>query len=426
MIGAVNAGIPRISIDDITRELSMNRISASVCIVGLATLVASQWPSSEGSAQPMPGVLPGARPIIEAARFPSIQAAIDALPKDGGVVRLPPGTFEINEPLVVSQDDVLFEGAGTATHIKNVNAAGEPALVLKPKDPPKGTKVQPIWRVQLANFRITGNEKSGHGILANNVNEIFIHGVTSSYHGGDGIRLDHCYEDPRVCNSLITYNKQTGLNLLGCHDIVVSGNQFEENSDALHCFDGFNLCMTGNCVDDHLAAGVVIENTYGSVVSGNMIEECNGTAIILDRDCYGITLSANVIAHNGAGIDLRDAHGCAVSANTFTILKEHALRIGPASGRITVTGNNFSNSYIGEGKLKRRTEDLAAAGMTLEGATDVAVSGNLFSSVRPKALATTGESNRRVLFAGNVITDAESDHDRLQESRVEGNLLPAQ
>ena len=82
-----------------------------------------------------------------------------------------------------------------------------------------------------------------------------------------------------------------------CHDIVVVGNQFEENQDAVVCKDGFNLCMTGNNLDDHLRHGVVIENTYGSVVSGNMIEECNGIAIILDRDCYGITLSSNVIAH---------------------------------------------------------------------------------------------------------------------------------
>ena len=59
--------------------------------------------------------------------------------------------------------------------------------------------------------------------------------------------------------------------------------------------------MTGNNLDDHLRHGVVIENTYGSVVSGNMIEECKGIAIILDRDCYGITLSSNVIAHEVQG-----------------------------------------------------------------------------------------------------------------------------
>ena len=59
----------------------------------------------------------------------------------------------------------------------------------------------------------------------------------------------------------ITYNKAIGLNIIGCHDIVVSANHFEENQDALHCIDAFNLCMTGNNLDDHLGHGVVIENT---------------------------------------------------------------------------------------------------------------------------------------------------------------------
>lgn len=81
----------------------------------------------------------------------------------------------------------------------------------------------------------------------------------------------------------------------------------------------------------------MIENTYGSVVSGNMIEECDGRAIVLARDCYGITLSANVIAHNGGGIDLVDAHGCAVSANTFVLLKPpldtRCLRVAKDSSR---------------------------------------------------------------------------------------------
>jgi len=377
-----------------------------------------------GSTQPSATGLPGARPAIDASTFPSLQAAFDAIPEDGGIVRLPAGTFEITRPLVISRGDVLVQGAGTATHIVNRNEDGQPALILQHPDGADVEKDQRLWRIMLSNFRVTGNEKSGHGILATQIQEVFIQGVTVSENGGDGIRLDHCYEDPRVNDCLITYNKDVGLNLLGCHDIVVASNQFEENNDALHCVDGFNLCMTGNCLDDHLQHGVVIENTYGSVVSGNMIEECNGTAIILDRDCYGNTLSANVIAHNGAGVDLRDAHGCAVSANTFTIMKTDALRIGPDSGRITVTGNNFSNSYIGDG-VKRGTEDLAAAGLKLEGTRDVAISGNLFSSLRPMAVEVTGEPTRRVAFTGNVLTDTQSDHGKVQDSLID-NVLKSQ
>ena len=366
--------------------------------------------------------LAGARRIIDASRYASIQAAIDALPDEGGVVRLPPGTFEISEALKVAVSDVLIEGAGTATHIKNVNTEGKSALVLEHSSGGDSREAE-LWRIRLANFRITGNEKSGHGIEARRINEIFIDGVTVSYHGGDGVRLYYCYEDPRICDSLITYNKKTGLNMLGCHDVVVAANQFEENDDAVRFIDGFNLCMTGNCLDDHLGDGVVIENTYGSVVSGNMIEECKGTAIVLDRDCYGIALSANVIAHNGSGgIDLRDAHGCAVSANTFTIMGKDALSIGPNSGRITVTGNSFSNSYIGDGKLKRGTNDLVAAGMVLNGTSDITVVGNLFSSVRPKALSVEGKRSERVIFADNVLVDVASDHKKLGASLVQDNL----
>ena len=110
-----------------------------------------------------PVKLPGARAVIDAGQFPTIQAAIDALPDEGGVVRLPPGTFEINEPLMVTKSDVLIEGAGTATHIKNVNTEGKSALILQQPGGGDNRNTE-LWRIRLADFRITGNEKSGHGI----------------------------------------------------------------------------------------------------------------------------------------------------------------------------------------------------------------------------------------------------------------------
>lgn len=407
----------------------MKRACQSAVILVVAAAIASVFciAAGHGRENGSTGLrLVGARAIIDASRYASIQAAIDALPGEGGVVRLPPGTFEIKEPLKVTKSDVLIEGAGTATHVKNVNTEGQAALILQYPNGVADRKTE-LWRIRLANFRITGNEKSGHGIEARRINEIFVDGVTVSYHGGDGIHLYYCYEDPRICDSLITYNKKTGLNMIGCHDVVVASNQFEENFDAVRFIDSFNLCMTGNNLDDHLGDGVVIENSYGSVVSGNMIEECNGTAIMLDRDCYGIALSANVIAHNGAGgINLRDAHGSTVSANAFTIMGKDALAIGPNSGRITVTGNNFSNSYIGDGKIKRGTNDRVAAGMVLNGTCDVTVVGNLFSSVRPKALAVDGRPSKRVVFADNVLTDVVSDHKKLEASFADDNLEAAQ
>lgn len=347
---------------------------------------------------------------VEAAKFANLQAAFDAVPATGGLVVLPPGTFEITEPLHIRTGDTRVVGAGAATCILNKNQEGKPALIVRPPNLDQDKKAK-LWRVQLADFRIQGQEKSGDGIFAHSAEEIYVEGMSVDHHGGHGIQLLDCLEDARIADSILTYNKKCGIEIINCHDIVVNANHFEENQDALHCTDSFNLCMNGNNVDDHLRHGVVIENTYGSVVSGNMIEECNGTAVILDRDCYGITLSANVIAHHlEGGIDLRDAHGCAVSANTFTIAHKFSIRVSKNSGRNTLSANNFCNTAIGGGQEKRPAEHKTAmgidegTGILLEGAAHCTLSANTFSGLSTAAIWSTAPC-QGLLVTQNLATD---------------------
>lgn len=356
-----------------------------------------------------------AEAVIDAADYDSLQKAADAVPKSGGVLRIPPGTYELEQPLQIKTADTHVEGVGGSTHLVNKNTDGKPAILIEhPEYPGKSVPSKDrLWRVSIANLRISGNEKSGAGIDARYVQEIFVHGVSSSYNGTDGIALIQCYEDPRISDNLLTYNKQSGLMIEGGHDIVVSANHFEENQDGVRCVDSYNLAMSGNNLDDHLGNGVVIENTYGSVVASNMIEECQGWGIILDRDCYGITLSANVIAHEfTGGIDLRDAHGCTVSANTFTIVKKIGVAVRGESGSITISGNNFSDTWIGndaDGKplYKRDSKPTRlepnpneAAGILLEGCTAVVINGNMFSGLVGKDIEEKGTCEK-VWKSGN-------------------------
>jgi hypothetical protein len=111
---------------------------------------------------------------------------------------------------------------------------------------------------------------------------------------------------------------------------------------------------------------------------------------------------------------LRDAHGCAVSANTFTRIVKDALRIGPASGQITVTGNSFAGSYLGDGKFRLPENNRAAAGIVLSGTSDITINGNSFSNLTTKALTLEGEPSQRVLFSGNLLTKVASDYAKLQ------------
>ena len=45
----------------------------------------------------LPGQIESA--VIHASNYESLQSALNAIPTNGGIVRLPPGKFEIQEPL---------------------------------------------------------------------------------------------------------------------------------------------------------------------------------------------------------------------------------------------------------------------------------------------------------------------------------------
>lgn len=367
-------------------------------------------------------VQPGAEGAvaITASEYDSIQAAIDALPEGGGFIVIPPGRYEITVPLRLSRGDVTLRGAGPASHIVNRNEEGAVGIEIAPPD-----GVKSLWRVQISDLRVTGNPKSGAGIMAKSVDELLISRVASEHNGTDGIVLDHCYEDARVSDSLMNYNKYIGLNLIGCHDIVVSANQFEENLDALHCIDGFNLTMTGNNVDDHLGNGIVVQNTYGSIVSGNMIEECNGHAVVLRGACYGFGLNANTFAHcQGEGVRLEEVRDITVSANTFVLLAEPAVHVLNGAAMVTITGNTFSRYPFDP--TKRHKVD-PGQGILLEGTRDITVCGNSFTNTRREAIRVTGEGNTRLNITGNTVLNASvgepGAHAALDLASVTGSII---
>src|SRR5690606_17122115 len=113
----------------------------------------------------------GSKAIIDAAKYPSLQAAIDALPVNGGIVHIPPGEYELSKPLLVTTENTRLQGSGGATHLINRNQQGEPAVIVKSG---KGDQ----FRVELSNFRISGNSKSGDGIYMEKVQELLITAMT--------------------------------------------------------------------------------------------------------------------------------------------------------------------------------------------------------------------------------------------------------
>ena len=126
-------------------------------------------------AAPVTGETTATPGVIDAAQYPSLQAAFDAVPMTGGLVKLPPGDFRLTKPLVLERPETRVEGAGAATRLINCNQEGQPALIVRSPEFKKNPKAF-VWRVQLADFRICGDPdvvdakstqpKSGDGILA--------------------------------------------------------------------------------------------------------------------------------------------------------------------------------------------------------------------------------------------------------------------
>lgn len=112
-----------------------------------------------------------------------IRSTLDALPRAGGVVRIPAGTCELTRPLTIRDGGIRLEGA----------------------------------------------------------DETYLHGVAVERHGGIGIVLRDCSEDPRLVRNIVTDNAAAGLLLAGGHDVGVSANRFDENQDAVRCPGSFNL-----------------------------------------------------------------------------------------------------------------------------------------------------------------------------------------
>ena len=110
------------------------------CIVYCSLLVTIAATSSYADS------LPGARPVIDAANYNSLQAAFDAIPEEGGLVRLPAGNFEISEPLKLQRGDVRIEGVGSATNIINTNTDTQKTTVGSPDQNPAET-IQPPPRL---------------------------------------------------------------------------------------------------------------------------------------------------------------------------------------------------------------------------------------------------------------------------------------
>ena len=324
---------------------------------------------------------------VNAGDYPTIQKAVEALSEDGGTVIIPTGTYKISEPIIVNKSDVTLTGTGSGTVLLNTSESGGNTIELS------GEKENPIWRVKVSNMHLKGNEKCGNAIYAKRVYEISLSGMWIDYHGKSGIYLDYCYENPRVYDNNIAYNKEMGVLIDGSHDIVVSANQFEENGIGIYGKDLFNATVTGNNIDDHIMYSIQFENACGSIITGNMLEESVEECVVLNKS-DGIVVTGNTFRNAGKKLlHIINTHGVTVSGNAFDGSYGNTIDIENNSKTITISGNVIT-SHPAWGRIY---------GIIMKDVYDVSITGNTIVNPLEGGIYILGNENKYINITGNTI-----------------------
>lgn len=202
----------------------------------------------------------------EAGDFTEVQNAIDALPRDGGVVYVREGFYELSGKIEIRSSNVSLIGAGFGT-------------VMKQRDDDPVIHVG--WgaeNVLVANLRVIGSGGNPG---------IYFTGVT-----GSEIR------------NIRVENSEFGVYLKGSDRNFVVNNMAISNKDGIKLHDSHNNLVSGNFLLGNEGHGIYVLSSDRNAVSSN-ISRKNGRDGIRARSCSNNSIMMNLCsANDGAGIYL--------------------------------------------------------------------------------------------------------------------------
>lgn len=368
-----------------------------------------------------------------------LQAALDALPKHGGTVYVPPGRHEITGPVaktLVEGQHLFIVGDGRGSVLVNTNKCGEPLLQL--------SGVTGSWwpdlRMTVRDITFEGNHQSGDGLLMMFPNDTMIDSCFFLGHGGYAIRLV-----PHGTNVVVRdcwmRDCKRGVRAENIHHLTLHGNQTRRieggQEQEEHVYLGWE-CREVRVVNNHFAYGkntaIILDGTAQHVIANNTIEgfhtaiEARGTCEQKVRDrCRDIAITSNYL-HADIGIRLvGECRGFAITGNDFINNNRAAVLIEAAegAGKHTITGNMVRKSVYGGAffPLPRMVPD--QGGFDLGDAGDCIVTGNLLDAIDPGPGISAGPGGGRHIIANNRIVCAKGQalDIRATACLVEHNLV---
>jgi hypothetical protein len=352
-----------------------------------------------------------------------LQAALDALPKQGGTIFVPVGKHRVDRPVrkqLLEGQHLAIVGEGRGSVLINTNTSGEPLLEI--------TGVVGSWwpdlRMTFRDLAFEGNHGSGDGLVVLFPNDASIDSCFFLSHGGQAIRLGPQGTNVTVRDCWIRDCKR-GVRAEGIHHLTLHGNQTRSlakgQQQEEHVFLDWS-CREIRVVNNHLAYGhttaIVLDGTAQHVIANNTIEgfktgiEARGISARKPRDhCRDIAITSNyVLAEVGMRLT-GPCRGFAITGNTFVNTPQAALIIEQAenAGKHAITGNVIRKSVYGGAFFPMPNVPLSQGGILLGNASDCIVANNLLDGIDPGPAISSETSGGRHLITGNRIVGAKGE-----------------
>jgi parallel beta-helix repeat protein len=352
----------------------------------------------------------------------SLQATINT----GGVVFIPPGTYQIS--CLTLPSGVTIFGAGTGrTILRGTNACASTAMLY-------GSGASDV---AISNLAVNGNNIANYGILNNNNGgtvgnrwrvrdtlvqlvtldclsahagvDIVFAGNTLSNCGGNGIRLDGTASNFSVTNNRVigTGSGAAGVIFMVGIDGSIVGNSISNsgpNGDCITGYDSTNLrvqvignsCLTNNNNGIHVGGTNIIvanNNLYNTSLTGIYIAAVTfpGGVKTYGAPSNYVTVSGNVLhtttTANQSGIALLTCYHCTVTGNTVTGATQNGIMLNIANNNV-VTGNQVDGT--------------TGNGIDIRGGNQNIISGNNVSNSTGDAYRSENDTSN-VTGAGTVV-----------------------
>ncbi len=249
--------------------------------------------------------------IVDGFIIPDVQAGLDSLPDDGGVVYVPEGSWPITTRIVVAKSNVTIRGAGPSTIIGPstslsvvlVNACSNVTF----EDLAFGQSSTSFGRdcVEITN---ASNIHFENVTFMSGESGIRISGVSS---GNSGLLVEAC--------RFTGQGQAIAVTDTGFSDIQIANYIFDMDGtglQAVYIDTGHEISITGNIFRDAAYTSAEIWMSRGINVSNNIMQEPGSYGLVFSG-CSNAVVNSNTLKGNmDYGISFEDCRRAIVSSNS--------------------------------------------------------------------------------------------------------------